>query len=709
VKRRSIAPLIRARQELWKRVERLSSARRWSGVQDTLAVLDRRAVGGGGVGSLETIGRTLRANARTRYPVAHLLTRDPRSLPDAAAVLAEAEQFLGGDWKPLGAAVRVTANSVAWRTHPVSLVPTPDRHFSRVSYAADVLGGDVKYLWEMNRHAELVRLAQGYWLTRRPEFAHAAVSLIESWIEQNPPGIGINWISAVDVSFRTIAWCWVWTLTADCDAWTDERVGRLLWAVAQCGRFIARYDSVHHSPNTHLTGEALGLVYIGSVFPELRSATRWRALGMNILTEEVPHQFLDDGMHYERCTGYHRYHLEFYLHALAIARAHRETWAEMFREPLRRGAHVSLQLRRPDGTWPVFGDEDGGATVRLGTRDVTDQNELLAVAAGLLEQPELRTAAGRDATSVGWWMLDTDAWARITSDAGSGLSLPPSASLSASGYYVARDDWSETAWYCAVDAGPHGGDATGHAHTDLGHVEIARGSQWIIVDPGCPVYTSAPDRRDWFRGQRAHATIMVDGVELAEPSSAFGWRTVAPTPLVETADEGGYWYCRLRYSYPTANGPVEHERQVVLVRSWGVIVCDLLDGAGSHAVVARWPIGVRQADVQMGSAGGEVVFHGCRVHWHTSGLERVGASIEPTTRSPRFGVEVDASALVLSATAAALPGRVVTTFTSAETATPVIEETPDGMRVKFERPKAEGPTALLFRVGVAPSRSGAEN
>ena len=147
MKRRSIASLIRARQELWKRVERLSSARQWGGVRDTLAVLDRRAVGGNAA-SLETVGRTLRANARMRYPVAHLLTRDPRSLPDAAAVLAEAEQFLSGDWKPLGAEVRVTANSVAWRTHPVSLVPTPDLHFSRVSYAADVLGGDVKYLWE---------------------------------------------------------------------------------------------------------------------------------------------------------------------------------------------------------------------------------------------------------------------------------------------------------------------------------------------------------------------------------------------------------------------------------------------------------------------------------------------------------------------------------------------------------------------------------
>jgi hypothetical protein len=697
VNRRAIAPLIRARQELWKRVERWSPVSRWRGVRDTVAVL-----GTARESSLASMVRRLRASAPTRYPVAHLAARDARSLTDAPDVVAEAERFLTGEWNALGAAVRVTADSVAWRTHPVSRVPTPELHFSRVSYAADVLGGDVKYLWEVNRHAELVRLAQGYWLTRRSEFAHAAVALIDSWIEQNPPGIGINWISTVDVAFRTIAWCWVWTLTADCDAWTDERVGRLLWAVAQCGQFIARYDSVHHSPNTHLTGEALGLVYIASVFPELRHALRWRTLGIGILTDELSHQVLQDGMHYERCTGYHRYHLEFYLHALAIARAHNESWGEVFREPLSRGVDVSLQLRRPDGTWPVFGDEDGGATVRLGTRNVTDQNELLVVAAGLLDRPEWRAAAAGDARSLGWWMLDDEAWRRVSSASPTEVRAPRSASLRASGYYVARDDWSSDGWYCAVDAGPHGGDATGHAHTDLGHVEIAHGAKWTTVDPGCPVYTGAPDRRNWFRGQRAHATIMIDAAELAEPSTAFGWRTVAPTPSAEAADHEWYWYCRLRYSYPTPGGPVQHERQVVLIRSWGVLVCDLLAGAGQHSVTARWPLGVRHGDAAVESNGQSATVPNCRIVWRWSGREPVIAAIEPTWRSPRFGVEEEASALVVSSSGFALPQTIVTAFTTMENAEPSIEMNQEGALVTIGRPSA-GAVTFAMRVGAAPS------
>ena len=709
--RRSIAPLIRARQELWKRVERWAPASHWRDVRDTLAVLDRHAAGPSAdpsASSLASIGRAFRASARTRHPVAHLATRDTHSLPDAPAVVAEAEDFLAGDWDALGSPVRVTADSVAWRMHPVSRIPTPEIHFSRVSYASDVLGGDVKYLWEVNRHAELVRLAQGYWITRRQEFAHAAVALIDSWIAQNPPGIGINWISTVDVAFRTIAWCWVWTLTADCDAWTDERVCRLLWAVAQCGQFIARYDSVHHSPNTHLTGEALGLVYIGSVFPELRHARRWRTFGVEILTEELSHQILEDGMHYERCTGYHRYHLEFYLHALAIARAHNESWGDVFREPLSRGVDVSLQLRRPDGTWPVLGDEDGGATVRLGTRDVTDQNELLVVAAGLLDRPEWRAAAVGEARSLSWWMLDDEAWRRVSGAPRVELRVARSASLRASGYYVARDDWSGDGWYCAVDAGPHGGDATGHAHTDLGHVEIAHGARWITVDPGCPVYTGAPDRRNWFRGQRAHATIMIDGAELAEPSTAFGWRTVAPTPVAEAADCDWYWYCRLRYSYPTAGGPVEHERQVVLVRSWGVLVCDQLAGIGQHAVTVRWPFGVGHEAAALESNGRAARLPDCRIVWQSSGGEPLIAAVDPTRRSPWFGIEEDASVLVMSSSASHLPQTIVTAFTTLENAEPLIETREDGARVTIVRP---GMSAVTFamRGGAAPSPETAQS
>jgi hypothetical protein len=40
------------------------------------------------------------------------------------------------------------------------------------------------------------------------------------------------------------------------------------------GRHIESYLSTYFSPNTHLTGEALGLYYLGTCLPELECARR---------------------------------------------------------------------------------------------------------------------------------------------------------------------------------------------------------------------------------------------------------------------------------------------------------------------------------------------------------------------------------------------------------------------------------------------------
>src|SRR5207249_6070945 len=56
------------------------------------------------------------------------------------------------------------------------------------------------------------------------------------------------------------------------------------------GRHVETYLSTYYSPNTHLTGEALGLVYLGTLFPELRDAARWRRIGWAILVEQLNKQ-----------------------------------------------------------------------------------------------------------------------------------------------------------------------------------------------------------------------------------------------------------------------------------------------------------------------------------------------------------------------------------------------------------------------------------
>jgi hypothetical protein len=240
----------------------------------------------------------------------------------------------------------------------------------------------------------------------------------------------------------------------------------------------------------------------------------------------------------------------------------------------------------------------------------------------------------------------------------------------------------------------------------VGHVEITRGRQWITVDPGCPVYTGEPERRNWFRGQRAHASVLIDDVELATPgATAFRWQTVAPTPTAEVADRGAHWYCRLAYDYVTPRGTVAHERQVVLVRGHGVIVCDMLAGVGPRAVTVRWPLGARAADVVIDHGDSRASVGDAAIGWMVTTGGGAAAAVEPTRRSPKFGEEVDASALVVSLPAASLPCSIVTSFTPRARGRPVTRVADGGIETTIPPGGCHPARRILFRCGRPPCLS----
>src|SRR5207248_9345607 len=125
-----------------------------------------------------------------------------------------------------------------------------------------------------------------------------------------PYRIGMNWCSSLEVAYRLMSWCWSLSLLRKSPALTSERAMNMLAGISLHANHVARYLSYYFSPNTHLTGEALGLFYAGVLFPELRDARRWRALGSSILIAESANQICADWVHFERSTCYHRYTTE---------------------------------------------------------------------------------------------------------------------------------------------------------------------------------------------------------------------------------------------------------------------------------------------------------------------------------------------------------------------------------------------------------------
>jgi hypothetical protein len=217
---------------------------------------------------------------------------------ERASILSRADCAVDGRFHLFGRRDVSFGHPIDWRLEPDSGKRTGLEHWSRIPYLDAGRVGDKKLLWELNRHGHLVTLGQAYWMTKDERYAEAVVDHLTSWMEANPPRRGINWASTLEVSFRSIAWLWAIRLLAGSSHLTMSFRWRLLKMLLQHGRYIHSYLSQYFSPNTHLTGEALGLFYLGTTLTAFTEAAAWRQQGLETLLTQLPVQVRKDGVYF---------------------------------------------------------------------------------------------------------------------------------------------------------------------------------------------------------------------------------------------------------------------------------------------------------------------------------------------------------------------------------------------------------------------------
>jgi uncharacterized heparinase superfamily protein len=504
-----------------------------------------------------------------------------RRFPDERdAIINTAEAALAGKFSLLGHAGLSFGDPpespIDWSLDPVSCKRAPLLHWSKLHPLDPLGGGDPKVVWELNRHAHFVTLGQAYWLTDDDHFAAGFVDQVSAWIDANPVGMGINWASSLEVAFRSIAWLWALGLCVDSGEVTPDFIARMLKSLIAHGRHIERYLSYYFSPNTHLTGEALGLFYLSLALPELNRAEGWRNLGLRILFDQATKQVRADGVYFEQSSYYHRYTTDIYTHLFALARAdggmiHRETEA-MLRRKLEAMLDHLMWITRPDGSSPLIGDDDGGRLIRLSARAANDFRDTLAIGAALLKRGDWKHVAGAAPAEM-LWMIGpevVEGYDRLKAETPHEISK----GFKSGGYFVMRDGWRRDSSFVLIDCGPHGAEiGCGHAHSDALSIEFASGGVNWLVDPGTFVYAADPKTRDEFRSTAAHNTVTVDDQPqsipsgLSGPSNPFSWRTAAKCRLREFVENGGAIFFQGSHDgYERLDDPVTHTRSALYLK-----------------------------------------------------------------------------------------------------------------------------------------------
>jgi hypothetical protein len=602
-------------------------------------------------------------NARDRQTIASAIRTDFPDAPAGAAAGARARGAgrapdigAAGGWGGptpdlLGYAGLSLGTTPDWHTDSVNRRHSPRTFWSTVPYL-EPSAGDHKVIWELNRHQHWLTLGRAAALTGNRAYYDEFTAQLASWLAGNPPLIGTNWASMLELAFRSFSWMWALELFAP-DANRDDREPWLVDLLLALDRQLTHIEhnlSHYFSPNTHLSGEALALYVAGVSLPELKASRRRIGVGRDVLVQEAGRQVRADGGHAELSTHYHRYSTDFYLLAAAVARRAADPAAPVFEQAARRQARYLRTVADDAGRRPQIGDDDGGQFFPICGRGPADCRDTLAIASLLVEDPAL-TVDG--VPEEAYWMCGLRA--REARAAAAPPARWTSAALNASGYFVSRTPRGD---HLVFDAGPHGFLNGGHAHADALSLTLSVDGAPLLIDPGTATYTMDRHIRDRFRSTPMHNALTIDGRSQSEPRGPFHWKSMAGA-------HAPIWRCSIDCDYVegthAAYAPIRHTRGILAIHGIGWWIVDHVLGDGTVLAEQFWHFHPAWGC----TLGGR---HLCRLHAgdrrlalaSTASLSVFAPGSDPlAVRSPAYGV-IEPAPVARGAVTTALPASIGT-------------------------------------------------
>ncbi|MGH8217521.1 MAG: heparinase II/III family protein, partial [Steroidobacteraceae bacterium] len=449
-------------------------------------------------------GRAIRASAeragmgraRPGAPAGRAGAAWVRQLPsrfDSARYAAAADRILAGTFDVLALRGAPLGFPPVWNVDPKTGTCAPLKFGKTLDYRSPRLVGDVKYLWELNRHLELVTLAEAWHLTREPRFAEGCRRLIDSWLTECPYPFGANWCSSLELAIRLVNWACTWQLLGaeESIVFAGEEGGafrrRWLASIHQHCHFVSGHLSRHSSANNHLLGEVAGLAVAALNWPLWRSSPRWLARALAELNAQALRQNHEDGVNKEQAVWYHAAVADLMLLAGLVARANGRELGRAYWQRLESMIEFVAGIMDAGGNVPAFGDADDGVLVRWAPLDRGQLfGSLLATGAVLFERAEFAVKAGEFDDKSRWLLGDEaqSAFARLASAPRSGA-LPLPRFFPQGGYYLLGDAF-DTAREVKIiaDAGALGYlSIAAHGHADALSFTLSVAGQPLLIDP----------------------------------------------------------------------------------------------------------------------------------------------------------------------------------------------------------------------------------
>jgi len=524
----------------------------------------------------------------TDYPEKLIEIFDSAFTEKKREFLFQAQNLLNHKFHFLGENVTLS-NPIQWNVNPQTGVEYPHLYYTLMDSYNTNRFGDVKYVWELNRHQFLIELAKSYFLTNDEKYSEKIWEFLESWFSQNKYKIGINYTSALEHSIRIFAWIWTYYYTRESPIWTQQRTEVLVKNLLLHGLFIEENLSYYYSPYNHLIGELAALSLLGTVFSNLSEFQDWQNRYWVELENQLDFQFSSDGFTVEQASYYHHFTLGFYLMLAILRKQNGLTVSDFVWDKIEHAIEFSMYLTRPDGKLPMIGDIDNARSIYFYSPiDQWNLRFFLAIGAVLFERTDFKYVSQNNTEELLWLFGENgmQKYEKLESVLPSKLSR----ALNESGYYVMRNSWSDNSNYCCFDCGEiaHGvfkdeTPSAAHGHADILSYELTINGKPIIIDPGFHTYFGPLDWHQYFRSTQGHNTISVNGAGQAIHEDRIGWSTVS-SPRLE------HWVSRDEYDFVAgaidrfAKLPhdIFHRRYIIFNKELYFLIIDEVNSSSSN-------------------------------------------------------------------------------------------------------------------------------
>jgi len=425
-------------------------------------------------------------------------------------------------------------------------------------------GDDPEWTYAANRMRAWVCMGQAYAITADEKYPCAFVRQMRHWVNtvrQDDPKAANAWRS-IEVGIRLETWLKTFEYMKKSPAVTDEAKAIFTKSIIEHAEFIMEvWNGFNLLSNWGVLANH-GLFLAGVMLSQNERTAEYVRVSVERLQKCSKIQIYPDGVHWEQSPMYHNEVLRCFLDVLILARRNNIDLPPVIAANTRKMLYASFLSGKPNGHEIMMGDSD----------DI-DQRDLITIGASLFSDGMLKWGGYPRLDFDSAWTLGSDEIKRYD-DIVPMMPQSLNHSLSDSGNFYFRSDWSEDAIFVHFHCGTLGG---GHGHADKLHFDLFANGEDIFIDPGR--YTYVPkEERYFYKRPCAHNTITVDGIRLYEPNDSWAVKNLGRLAGRKMVERGGYIYIEGSHLGFISDG-VFAERKMIQLEPGLLLICDAFHGS----------------------------------------------------------------------------------------------------------------------------------